>query len=515
MFIRSPLALALLPVAASAQLLFGPAASTTLSNETLPFMAAGDVDGDGFADLVIGRAGAPGLRLGDGAGHFGAEVAIDTTATGSSVALADLNGDGLLDLLAGTSVTHHFDVALNLGGGQFGPAATYNTGVTTVGENHLAIKTGNGDVDGDIDVVAVTTGGFGQPSGEVRMFRNLGDGTLGNVGAIAPTPLGFSRVIGGAVLSLNGDNRPDALVVYDVGVQFPLLIAIAAVCNPDGSFTGTQQFQDVDLASTGDVDGDGDVDVLFLEQPGLFEGPPTKLHALLNAGDGTLTEGPIFELSLTNGFRVAGVTDLDGDGVPDLALQESFPPELRLLRGAGDGSFANEGAHVSLSASQGVGQDLLADLDGDDRADVISTLSGGAGSPAILTSMNETYPAGGPLLDLGKQLEGQTWPIQVAAGSFASGTPFAFGLSNAPPAGSAFHVVGLTALNAPFKGGTMVPLPFLITGPWPINAQGQASIAGLWPSGPAGLQILAQFWMADAAGPAGFASSSAVRVVTQ
>jgi hypothetical protein len=287
------------------------------------------------------------------------------------------------------------------------------------------------------------------------------------------------------------------------------------VCNPDGSFTGTHSFQDAGLASIGDIDADGDVDLLLLEQPEPFSGPPTKLHAELNVGDGTFAAGPIFELSLTNGFRVAGVTDLDLDGLADLALQDNFPPELRLLRGAGDGSFASQGAHVSLSASQGVGQDLLADLDGDGRTDVVSTLIGGAGTPAILTSMNETYPAGGPLLDLGQQLEGQQWPIQIAAGSFAGGTPFSFKLSGAIAGGSAFHVVGLTTLNAPFKGGTMVPLPFLITGPWPVNAQGEASIAGLWPSGPAGLTILAQFWMADAAGPAGFAASSCVQVVTQ
>ena len=136
-------------------------------------------------------------------------------------------------------------------------------------------------------------------------------------------------------------------------------------------------------------------------------------------------------------------------------------------------------------------------------------------SQAFVISMNRTYVAGGPLLDLGHQLEGLQWPIQIASGSFSSGTPFSFKLSGAPAGGSAFHVVGFTALNAAFKGGAMVPLPFLITGPWPVNGQGNASIAGPWPSSPAGVHILAQFWMADAAGPVGFAASSCVQVTTQ
>ena len=514
MLAQAFIALAFLPAALSAQLLFGHPAVTEIPSTPLPVVAAGDVDGDGFADFVFGHAGAPGVMLGDGTGHFAEEIEMATDAVGSSVALADLDGDGLVDLLAGTSATHHFDVALNLGGGSFAPATTYNLGITTVGGNALVIETGDGDIDGDIDVLAVTIGGFGGPSGEARMFRNLGNGTLGMVGAVQPS-FGFPRVIGGAVLSLNGDNRPDAVVAYDAGVQFPSFSIVAAVCNIDGSFSGTASWQDERLRGTGDVDGDGDLDLQLMHENPLFGPPNSLLSTKLNLGNGQFAAGPSFDLPLPNSFSVAGVEDLDGDGQADIALQEGFPPDLRVLAGHGDGSFATDGAHVSFSDIQGLTGGLLADFDGDGRDDFGALRIGGTLPPAIMISMNRTYPVGGPLLDLGHQLEGQQWPIQVAAGAFAGGTPFSFKLAGAPAGGSAFHVVGFSELNATFKGGTLVPLPFLITGPWPVNGQGQASIAGNWPNGPAGVSIYAQFWMADAAGPAGFAASSCVRVVTQ
>ena len=91
------------------------------------------------------------------------------------------------------------------------------------------------------------------------------------------------------------------------------------------------------------------------------------------------------------------------------------------------------------------------------------------------------------------------------------GTPFSFRLLNGVPTGSAFHFVGLAALNAPFKGGTMIPVPQLVNGPFPLDGTGALTLAGTWPAGGSGLTLWAQFWMPNGGGPVGFIATSGVR----
>jgi hypothetical protein len=58
----------------------------------------------------------------------------------------------------------------------------------------------------------------------------------------------------------------------------------------------------------------------------------------------------------------------------------------------------------------------------------------------------------------------------------------------------------------------MVPMPNLLSGPWPTTSSGTLLIAGSWPMGvPPGFQIAAQFWFPSSA-VAGFAASSGVLV---
>ncbi|HZL99559.1 MAG TPA: hypothetical protein VFD43_04830, partial [Planctomycetota bacterium] len=153
------------------------------------------------------------------------------------------------------------------------------------------------------------------------------------------------------------------------------------------------------------------------------------------------------------------------------------------------------------------------DLDG--RLDVSCALNPPS-QTSFLVALNETYPRGGALLDLGHQLEGGAgWPIQVVSGSFVGGTGFSFALSHGPPSSAVIHVLGFSALYAPFKGGTLVPMPDLLSGPWPTTADGSLLLGGHWPLNvPSGFEIVAQFWFASAGAPTGFAASSGVQITT-
>lgn len=117
--------------------------------------------------------------------------------------------------------------------------------------------------------------------------------------------------------------------------------------------------------------------------------------------------------------------------------------------------------------------------------------------------------------DLGYALAGTNGdPILVGDGSLHAGCPMSIQLSSARLFAPSTLVFGITQLVFPFKGGTLVPTPTWFL-PLFSDGLGQANIGLVWPGGvPPGLTISFQFWISDNAGPAGFAASNGLSVVT-
>jgi hypothetical protein len=109
---------------------------------------------------------------------------------------------------------------------------------------------------------------------------------------------------------------------------------------------------------------------------------------------------------------------------------------------------------------------------------------------------------------------GNTIPQLVGNGSLQPSSAGSIVLTQAKPLAQAFLLVGLTPLNATFKGGTMLPNPQLIV-PLSTDASGSRMLSWTsWPSGlPAGTELLMQYWIVDAAAPAGFAASNGLSAV--
>jgi hypothetical protein len=121
-------------------------------------VALGDIDGDGDLDLFMASWGAAGARnpadrvwLNDGSGHFSAG---DAPLTGSiQILLADLDGDGDLDAIAGQHPPYSVvkgepsRILLNDGAGHFTPSGTVG------GSNFQHLAIGDLDADGDLDAV--------------------------------------------------------------------------------------------------------------------------------------------------------------------------------------------------------------------------------------------------------------------------------------------------------------------------------------------------------------------------
>jgi len=93
---------------------------------------------------------------------------------------------------------------------------------------------------------------------------------------------------------------------------------------------------------------------------------------------------------------------------------------------------------------------------------------------------------------------------------------FGWELNHCAPNSTALLVAGAAALNAPFKGGTLVPFPHFIyfPGQW-TGPGGLFGFGAVWPAGiPAGVPMYFQYWVIDAAAPQGWSASNAVTSTT-
>jgi hypothetical protein len=175
-------------------------ARTEYSTGTYPAsVAIGDLNEDGRPDILTEGTYYPrtySVHLGNGDGTFAPRtdlVAEILESNSRSVALADLNGDGRLDLVAGGFVK------LGNGDGRFGPRTNHCTW-----GNPAAVKIEDFDGDGRLDVAVA----HDREAGEVSVLLGNGDGTF-ELEARYGVGQGFGSL---ALADLNSDGRPDLAV---------------------------------------------------------------------------------------------------------------------------------------------------------------------------------------------------------------------------------------------------------------------------------------------------------------
>lgn len=118
-------------------------------------------------------------------------------------------------------------------------------------------------------------------------------------------------------------------------------------------------------------------------------------------------------------------------------------------------------------------------------------------------------------IDRGAQLPGTTSPTLNGFGSLGPDTPGTLSSKGLLPFSTVTLVVGFSDVDAPFKGGVLVPAPDLLF-TLPTSLFGTVTLPFSWPAGgiPSGTSFFFQGWTPDALGPKGFAATNALEAIT-
>ena len=344
-----------------------------------------------------------------GARLFGGKVPV-------IAALADLDNDGLTDVIAANSMDTAVLVIYRNNGGTAG--FSYVTSIRTVAYSH-SVKVVDMDGDGRPELVAANAGGA-----SVTIVRNTsaaGSISFGNsynyTTAIQP------MVVNVADIDLDG--KPDLVVTC----TSPGMISVLRNTSVPGLINAASFATHIDFSTglspvgqaIGDLDGDGKLDVVIANSTS------NNISIFRN----TSTTGIIDSSSFATRLDVAtglvpidvAVGDIDGDGIKDIVVANNTDNSISVFRNNSSGigilSFASRVNFLSGGTSAtGL---ALADLNGDGKLD-ISVTNAGSGNISLFrnTSVSGIISAGS--LAMPVSIHTGTMPEGIAVGDMNNDT---------------------------------------------------------------------------------------------
>ena len=336
---------------------------------------AGDFNRDGLPDVatINGTSANVSVFLRQAAGGFaqeaGSPIAVGPGPSGAAV--ADYNGDQLVDLAVSSFDAGSISVLLRQAAGGF----VQEVGTPSLGQIG-AIAAGDFNSDGRLDLAATEFN-----SSQVALLTR----NASNTGFNAPVRFATGvnpRAI--AVGDYNGDGRAD-LAIVNLGSDNATILLQAA----GGSFTAEATVPVGDSPQsvvTADFDGNGRADLAVTNSV------PSTVSTLLRraSNDGFDAEPPTSVSATPVGIDTA---DFDRDGRPDLAVASNAGAVQILRRNAGGGFTADQ----LIPLAGAVNDVVAADFDSDSRPDLAASSYTNTPTPDTFTALLNPAPAPPPL----------------------------------------------------------------------------------------------------------------------
>jgi hypothetical protein len=336
-------------------------------------VASADLNGDGYADLVVANSAATNISVKLGRPHPWSKLTAGVGTQPKDVAVADFNGDGHADLAVAASGDNQVNILLGKGSGLF----TKGVSLAAQGAGAVVARDLNGDGKTDLAI----SSDYG-----TWIYLGNGDGTFAEA-AQYPTFYGdctFNALQPTAspclaVGDFNGDGIPDMVGALWIEGTVSFMLG-----NGDGTFrAGPQTLTIPDVpqsVAVGDFNHDGKLDLAVSG----FYGSVTVFPG---NGDGTFGAGVAIQTGSDTGAGLA-VGDVNGDGHLDIVLaggsgDSVISLAVFVMTGNGDLTF---NPPVALLADEGPQRVVLADFNGDGRLD-IATANMVSDDVSVLTNL--------------------------------------------------------------------------------------------------------------------------------
>ncbi len=324
-------------------------------------IAIGDFNNDGSNDMAIAgvysaASSSLGILLGRGGGIFGPATLFSTGENGahSSIAMADFNKDGHVDLAVTNWSKNDISILLNTGAGSFGTPATFATG-TNPGSIAVGDFNGNGNAD-----LAVANYG----SNSVSVYLGTGTGSFGSSTSYSVSANPNSVAVG----DFNQDGILDLAVANSGGNTVSILLGTGT-----GSFGPATNFAVGNGPSSsprsialGDFNKDGNLDIATANFGS------NNVTVLLGSGTGSFGTAANYAVPFGGPGNLA-IGDLNGDGALDIEVASIGGNAVYVvLLGNGSGSF---NAAIPYNTGDNPLSVAIGDLTGDGKPDMAMGVS--------------------------------------------------------------------------------------------------------------------------------------------